>query len=521
MKKIEHRTEKFKSGVVFIRTNWQSLLLILFLGAAFLTFSSISAQNQVTVTNSGGIFPVGERLTYNLKFDKFQDAGVAELFVASSGKLANRNAVEIQSRIKTTNLVSAVFFLWDESRTTFASPETGLPLYIKTTSNATVLPRERIQNFLDTPSSNFDLLTVIYQARFAGGIGNFSLQEDEKVYSVSFSKSGNERVKTDAGEFSTEVSTVQSQYFTDKGIRDLRINFSTDGQRMPVLFRFRTAKGEFRAALSGFIQATPTNTPLPTPAPNATFTPRPSPTPPKYIENQPLSPDLSFILGETLDYRVTANGRYIGVVTLQAKERKQINGNDSLVLTATVTQVEPNQQILNLNDKIETIVNPDTVSPFQFIAKFGGLYSGFSQTAAFLLNEKKQDIGKVSVNGSPPLDVPVGTHNVLSLLYAMRSFNLRPTREGKSPVDNTRVSVLLGQTANVFILRPSNAEMLMINSERINAQAINIQTGNPQIDALNLRIWLSNDEKRLPLRFVVGNGLYQADLFAERIVPPK
>jgi hypothetical protein len=46
-----------------------------------------------------------------------------------------------------------------------------------------------------------------------------------------------------------------------------------------------------------------------------------------------------------------------------------------------------------------------------------------------------------------------------------------------------------------------------------------IITGNPQLDALNLRVWLTTNEKRTPLRFVIGN--YQADLVSESIVQPK
>jgi hypothetical protein len=51
------------------------------------------------------------------------------------------------------------------------------------------------------------------------------------------------------------------------------------------------------------------------------------------------------------------------------------------------------------------------------------------------------------------------------------------------------------------------------------AQLISVTTGNPQIDALNLRLWLSTDDKRLPLRFTLGG--YQADLITETNVQPK
>ncbi|MEO8071967.1 MAG: hypothetical protein ABI686_01855, partial [Acidobacteriota bacterium] len=73
--------------------------------------------------------------------------------------------------------------------------------------------------------------------------------------------------------------------------------------------------------------------------------------------------------------------------------------------------------------------------------------------------------------------------------------------------------------ANVFILRPSTAEIINLKGEKIPAQLISITTGNPQIDELNLRLWLSLGENRVPLRFTLGS--YQADLVAEKQIPPK
>ena len=119
------------------------------------------------------------------------------------------------------------------------------------------------------------------------------------------------------------------------------------------------------------------------------------------------------------------------------------------------------------------------------------------------------------------IDIPIGTHNILSLAFAIRSFNLKPSLVAKNPVNDTRVAVLIGANTSVFILRPSNAETLTLNGEKISVQAISITTGNPQVDALNLqpRIWLSNDERRLPIRLMMGS--YQADLVSQKIIPPK
>ena len=89
----------------------------------------------------------------------------------------------------------------------------------------------------------------------------------------------------------------------------------------------------------------------------------------------------------------------------------------------------------------------------------------------------------------------------MSLAYAIRSFNLKPSKDRKNPVNDTRVAVFLDSDANVFILRPSNADIINLKGEKIPAQLISISTGDPQIDILNLRLWLSIDDKRRPFAF--------------------
>jgi hypothetical protein len=530
MEKLQLQALNLIIKLMSVRTHLSLICLFTFLFISALILNSASAQNTTTAKPLPPTpFRVGERLTYNFTFGNFKNAGYAEIYVVSRGKLGEKDAVELRSKAKTSDLVSAAFYLLDEARTTFAESGTGLPLYIRNTSNASVLPKETVKNYTVNQSSGYDWLTLVYQARNSGGVGNFALQEDDRIYSVSFQNTGSQRIKTDAGEFETKVSTVQSQFLAEKGITDFRINFSDDELRIPVLFRFKTAKGNFRGDLASIQIIEPNGapetspTPIPTPLPQTT--PKPAVTPTPYIENEPLSKDLPFTLGETLEYQVsTIAGQYIGNVTLQAKERKQFTyqsagdnrrvTEDSLVLTATVTGTQPGQQILRLNDSITANVNPESLSPQQIILRFSGLFSAYSQTVQF-----NQRTGKASINNANQIDIPVGTHSVLSLVYAARSFNLKPSKDATNPVNDTRVAVLLGSESYVFRLRPSNAEILTQRNERVSAQLIAVSTGNPQFDQLGIRLWLSTDEKRLPLRLTFGS--YQADLISEKLISPK
>ncbi len=485
---------------------------------AFLISQSTAAQNIATQTTQQTPFRIGERLTYNVSFEKFGNAAYAEMYVVSRGKLGEKDAVELHSKIKTVDFVSSAFYAVDEERTTFASAQTGLPLYIRKTSNAGVLPRETIFNYLVNPTAANDLLTFIYQARSAGGVGIFTFQENEQTYSVNLQNTIGERVKTDAGDFETSVSTVQSPYFTERQITDLRVNFSADELRIPVLIRFKTPKGEFRAELASVqmiepeTNIRPTPTPLQPLLPQKTPTPRPTPTP--YIDNQPLSSNLPFALGETLEYQVSMTGKYFGNVALQVKERKQFAGNDSLLLTATTTLTERGNPLFNLNDAVRSQVNPETLAPQQIELKSTGFFSQYNQTAQF-----DQRNGFVTFNGANRQAIPVGTHSLLSLAYAIRSFNLKPSKDPNNPVNDTRVAVFVDSQPYVFTLRPSSGEIINLKGEKLAAQLVTITTGNPGIDQLGARVWLSTDEKRLPLRFIIGN--YQADLISETNISPK
>ena len=516
-------TKKLISTLIKSRAFYKNLTLVLtvvFLGApVFFALWGTSAQ---TYEKGGNLpatpFRIGEKLTYTLSFGNFKNVGSAELYAMSRGKLNDRDAVELYSKFKTNELVSAAFYLLDETRTTFAAADSGLPIYVRKTSNAGVSPMETVTNYLNAPTQNYDLLTLIYKLRNAGGVGSFLLQEDDKVYTLTAQPTEGEKmvkIKTDAGEYDTVVSTIQSDYFSQKGIKDFRIYFSANEQKIPIGLIFKIKKVEFQAVLASVQivepEATPTPTPTPTPIPVLTPTPVPMPTP--SLDNLPLSANLPFVLGETLEYGITSNGRYVGTLVLQARERRTIDKRDVLFLTATITRAEGGLGLFNPGDSITAQVNAESLAPFQFEVKFSGSLRTSNQSVRF-----DQDRG-VAVAGANQAQIPVNTHSLLSLAYAMRSFTLKRIWDTKNPIMDTRVSVFYNSKNYVFTLRPLDAEILIVGKEKVPAQVVRIITEDPQLDALNLRVWLSGNEKRTPLRFAVGN--YQADLISESVVLPK
>ena len=379
-------------------------------------------------------FRMGEKITYSVSFGKFSNAAYADMAVISSGNLSGQPVIELRSTLKTFGVVSAAFFQFDESRTVFAAPDTGLPVYVSKNINYGVEPKEEVDNFLKDPTSSFDLLTMIYKARDAAGAGTFPLIENGQHYTVTFQPTVSEKVKTEAGEFDTVVSLVQSDYLTANGIKELKVNFVADGNHVPALIRLKTTKGIFTASVAA-IQVpkpltAPTSEPSKTPLP--IITPAPKTTAAPYVENEPISPELGFALGEKLDYNISEGGKQIAVISLAAKERKMFQNEDSLLLTATVTGVQQGNSIFRLGDSIRVQVDPETLAPRWIETGFNGDLRWLNQTASF---DKRT--GNITFGKEGLVDAPIGTHTILSLMYAMRSFNLKPSKDSQNPEINS------------------------------------------------------------------------------------
>jgi hypothetical protein len=250
-----------------------------------------------------------------------------------------------------------------------------------------------------------------------------------------------------------------------------------------------------------------------TPTPVAVMTPKPSPTPLPYVNDQPLLPELGFQLGEVLDYRISAAEKPLADLQLNVQERRLYKERDSLLLTATITGVQPGVSDFVPGNQARVQVDPDTLAPRWSMTNFVSNFTGLKQTLTF-----DAKTGQVTFGKDKPVDAPIGTHTLLSLVYAMRSFNLKPSRDMGNPVNDTRVAVFWDAKPYVFTLRPSKPADIVINGETRSAQLVTVNTGDAKLDALGIKVWLSMED-RVPLRFSAGN--YQADLIARRVAPIK
>jgi hypothetical protein len=460
-----------------------------------------------------GSFTVGERLTYNISFSNFNVAAYAETYVVSAGKYGAHDAVYLQGKIKTSDLVNAAFFRVDENRQTLVDAGTGLPLFCKKIFDENGIPREKSFDYKDS-ATGYDWLSAIYHLRFAtANTGSITIQEGDDIIQATYRPIGKAHSKTAGGEFDTDVIEVQNPTFPG-----LQIYFSDDEQRLPVVLTYKNPKGTFRAELASIQDLAPepvaAATPKPQSTPVAVSTPRPRPTPPPYINNQPLSADLPFTLGETLTYKLTRTGAAtsFGTMAVQAKERRQFNGRDSLLLTTTIQQVTDSSSIFSPGDIIRSYVDPESLLPMRTEIVFRGALSPFNQTLSF-----DQATGKVSDNRAAMVDVPVGTHDILSLAYAVRSFNLKDVKPGKGPGTDTRVALFTSDGPVILTILPQPEETIDYQGKKVLTQVVFTNVGQTTV-----KLWLSKEADRLPLRLNIVSPTFSffADLISVAQNPP-
>lgn len=475
---------------------------------------AVSAQST-TAPATAGPFRIGEHISYNVSLDKFKNVAFVETNVVSRGQIAGKNVVEIESRFKTEGFVSAAIVLIDERRTDYAAIDDGRPLLIKRVLDGGVTARQIDIDNTKAATAPFDLVTALFKAREVNGSGSFPFAEDGEESTITFLPEGSVNVTTDQGTFESTIVNVSSPYFESRGFKNVRLWLSNTDARIPVAFEFKSRNGTFRATLASYIieaQPDPGEVPTPTPKPVVSPTPqrpvvRPIPTPTPYIPNQPLLAELKFRLGEQLNYQVTNGGRAVGTFSLAAPERKLVGVQDTLVLEAKVTGVDGANAPFSRGDGMIANVSPESLGPNSFNAHLARALSPYSQNAVF-----DQRTGVVT-SGPNKAEGPVGVHSILSLVYAMRSFNLVPSREASNPVNDTRVAVFWRDKVQIFSLRPSRPEIITISDKKLEAQMITIVTGDPAVDSLGFKIWLSTGPERTPVRFSVGP--FQADLVSQ------
>lgn len=487
-------TQSLKPAVVL-----SSFLLLLAL------LAPVSAQRKndvVTAPFSPLPYQVGERLTYNISFSSFNSAAHAQLQVLARGIFFEREGVQLRAHLATTGIISAALFAMDNDYLSYVDPQTGSPYR----SQQIIRDGSReAEAFRDLTGGNFDLVSALYRMRalpLAEG-SSYSLLvrgSENQEYHVELRVKGRQTIKTNVGSFPTFVCEVDVKNDSTADNYNIHIYFSEDQKHVPVLITAKHRAGQVRAELAG-------SEVLPPPIVKA------SPTPGVVLPGtQPVSPaapagtltGLPFNVGEQLNYQIFLGSvaEVAATATFQVKARGRFFEQEGLFLTTRAQTTNALQRIFVANDLINSYVGVQTLLPYRTEMT---LVEGRRR-----LNQNlniNQDYGSATIQGGGKFDIPVGTHDLVSVFYAVRTMNLTPPKQ-------SAVSLLINNIPKIVFIDALKKETIRIGNQEIPAIQISLKTDDPQPDKYQLRAWISDDRRRLPLRMTAQTpiGQIRADL---------
>lgn len=490
--------------------------------AVALTAATATAQQQrkadiTTAPYTSAVYQVGERLTYNVSYSQLPTAATVELSVVAAGTYENRSGVELRARVETTELVSASLFSLDNEYVSIIDPQTGLPFraqQILGRSDAPDAPGFEAPSLPIALGPNvFDLVSALYRLRalpaLEGAAYHLSVAGGSEQYEAEIKADGRELIKTSVGTFNAVAISVRVPSHKRADDYRLRVYLSDDAKRLPVLITARLKSGELRAELAS---ATVVNegTTVPAATPTAPAPARPTPAPPVIADNSLAPPadspptGLPFSIGEQLNYQVFlgTGPQPVASLSYQVRQRARYFGRLGLLLSGSAQTTNAGQRFFVVNDQINSYVDPTSLLPFRTETK---LQEGRRRRDVTLSLD--QDRGTATSDKNQRIDIPVGTHDLVSTFYALRSFDLR---RGK----RNAVSIIINNRPRTLFIDFVQNETITVSGQTIPAIQLTLATDDSQGDRYSVKMWVGADSRRLPLRITATTplGPVRADL---------
>lgn len=482
-----------------------------------------SRLNEISAAPfSSSPYVVGEQLTYNVSFANFESAAHIELLIAGYGAYNDgRNGYELRAHVETTGIVGTALYAINNDYTTFVDSSSGLPFRaqqvvreggnaINLGNNASGAPGTLYANAF----AGYDFLSAVYRLRASplieGAAYHMIVNNRADQYDTEIRVIGRENVKTSLGSFNT-IAT-EARVLNNPALRDfrLRIYYTDDPKHLPVLMIARLQVGEIRVEIASISMIEPPANTAVQPTQNLQSA-RPVATAANPPTGAPLGADLPFAVGEQLNYQVYLGNVPQPVASLAyvVRARAKYFGRDGLLLNGTAQTTGPSGRLVAVNDQISSYVDPVTLLPFRTELR---LHEGRRQTNATLSIE--QDRGNILTERGTRIEIPVGTHDLISVLYALRSFELIPKKRNA-------VSLLINNRPRTLFVDPVQREIITLGSERIEAIQLALSTDDAQGDKYALKIWVGADRRRLPLRITANTplGILRADLAVIPVTP--
>ncbi|MEP6718781.1 MAG: DUF3108 domain-containing protein [bacterium] len=495
------------------------------------------ANGQGSQPFSPAAYRVGERLTYNVSFSNFVSAAHIELLVAARGNFFGRDAIQLRGHVETTGMVNAALFAVNNDYITYIDPVSGMPFrgqeIVRAASRTSdtsadfnqpagvaALPPTRTGEF----SGTYDFLSAIYRIRALplspGSTYLLTVRNGSDSYDAELRVMENEAVKTNVGSFNTVVCRLRVKNNSQLNGYGVKLYFSDDQRHVPVLITAHHSAGDirFELAASEFVAIPPVPA-VPGPTPIA-ITPITQPpgviaapragnnTPPAddgaSVESDASLAGLPFKVGEQLNYQVYLPNVAAPAATanFQVRAHSKYFDHDGLLFTVNAQTSNAIQALFFASDVVTSYVDPKTLLPFHTEFSLNEGRRHFTSKLAI-----NQDYGAAVSEKGNRIEIPVGTHDYLSFFYALRTFNLTPPRR-------SAISMLVENKPKTIFITALRKENVQLGSQTIPAIQISLSTDDAEGDKYQLRAWISDDSRRLPLRLtaVTQLGPIHADL---------
>ncbi len=507
------------------------------LAALILTFTGVTAQQTreaVVAPFNAAVYRVGERLTYDVSFAQFVSAAHVEMHIAGRGRYFDREGIELRAHVETSGIVNVALLALNNDYVSYVDTFTGLPYRSQTVvreagraieasteynraAGTEAIPGKRAGEVVGT----YDLLSTVYRIRAMplseGSSFSINVRNDTQDYQADIKIIDRQLIKTKVGSFNTLVARVSA---SSGPLSNIRVYLTEDEWHVPVLVTAKHKDGEIRAELAASQLNTPPPTATPTPqrvvppSDGRALVPVPSPTTPATQTRL----NLPFNVGEQLNYQVFlgATGPAVGSASFSVAARGRYFNRDGLLLTATAQTTNAGARVFYVNDKISSYVDPETLLPFR--TEMNLAEGTWRSTRGYSIDQNR---GAVTTDTKTRIDIPVGTHDLISLLYAIRTFDLSPPSTALSQPKRNAISILAINQPRTLFVTAQKRETIDLNGQKIAALLLTLTSDDGAADRLQLRLWVGDDYRHLPLRIeaVTPLGPVRADLTIKANVP--
>ena len=506
---------------------------------------TVNAQQKSAAAQSpfnAAAYRAGERLTYNVSFSQFVSAAHVELFVAGPGTFFNRDGIQLRAHAETNGVVNVAVFAINNDYTTYVDPATGLPFRAQQAVREADRTSDSASDY-NQPAGiaalpakagagvfpgTFDLLSALYRVRalpLVDGASYFiTVRNAGDEYQAEVRVIGHQVIKTGVGSFSTVVTRLNVKGSHDYNIK---IYFSDDERHVPVIVTAKHPSGEIRAELVASEFVTPAKpatadsrtSRTPTSVPSDPSIPVTQQGPARSNQSSPASAeagdlpylDLPFNVGEQLNYQVyLANtAQPAGTISLVMRGRVRYLNLNGFLFSAAARTSGAAARVFPVNDQINSYVDPATLLPFRTELNMN---EGRHRTnRSYNLDQNR---GSAVADNRQRIDIPVGTHDLISLVYAIRTFDLSPPRRNA-------ISILATARPRTLFITSLRRETIEVSGQRVPAIQLSLTTDDPQTDRMQIRMWVGDDKRHLPLRFTAMTELGQvrADLVIAPATP--